>query len=348
MTYYKKFITISDVAKQVGVSAGVVSFVLNGSSGNAKRYCSEELRKKIIKTASDLGYIQSNAASNLKGRPRKIIAVLIPQFYNDFFTEMVLTLQSELEKNGYMLLVCNTFDDPQREALIVRRMLEQRVDGFFIAPAPKSEDMTLSLIKMGVPLVVIDRYFDSSNEGYNSVLTQNYESSRMALAELIKAGHRTLAFIDWERGFGGLELRRKAFEDLVEEKLLNGDDIVFSSGELSEQQGVELTKAALARNRHIDAFVYSNQVYARLGIKYLIENKLIPGKNASVVIVGAPKWATSCLNNFTCVDLNGEGIGKKAAEIMAILLRGGMSENKYFSVSVPCSMHQGTSVVNKN
>lgn len=343
MTSTRRFTTIKDIALEVGVSASVVSFVLNGSNGKSKRYCTDELRKKILKTALDLNYIPSNAASNLKGKPRNLIAVLIPQFYNEFFTQMVLEIEIELEKEGYILAICNTFDDPVRESAIVKRMLSQRVDGFVIVPAPNTEELTLSLIKRGLPLVVMDRYFQQVREGYHSVLTQNYESSKLACNEIIKAGHENIAFIDWNGGFGGLELRHKAFEDLIKENNINKNKCLSLNGELKEEAGLLLTQKALELNKNIEGIVYANHLYALSGIEYLLSQGRLPGKNISVSIVGAPRWAVSCLNDFTCVDLNGKGIGKKAAQIMLNIIKGDLC-GQFVHESIGCKLHKGKSI----
>lgn len=344
MAAQSRFTTITDIAKVVGVSPSVVSFVLNGSAGKAKRYCSQELRKKIIAAAQELNYIQSNVASNLKGRPRNLIAVLIPQFFNEFFTQMALEIEVELEKEGYILSICNTFDDPKREAVIVKRMCEQRVDGIFMVPSPNSEDFTLSLIKRGIPLVVMDRYFDRVKVGYHSILTENYQSSEKATLELISAAHKNLAFIDWTSGFGGLERRCQAFKDVIKRFDLE-DSALCLDGPLNEDTGYELTKQALEIKPNLEGLVFANHIHARMGIKYLIEKGMIPGRDISVSIVGAPKWATSGLNNFTCVDLNGPLIGKRAAKLMLSIIKGEIEENKFVNEYVPCKLNHGNSIV---
>ena len=347
MATQSRFTTITDIAKKVGVSPSVVSFVLNGSSGKAKRYCSDELRKKIMATAKELNYIQSNVASNLKGRPRNLMAVLIPQFFNEFFTQMALEIEVELEKAGYILSICNTFDDPKREAVILKRMFEQRVDGIFMVPAPNSEEFTLNALKLGIPIVVMDRYFDTVKEGYHSVLTQNYQSAEAATMEVVNAGLKHIAFIDWKSGFGGLELRKQAFENVVTSHNLDPNCCRSYEGPLNEETGYELTKQALIENPNLQAIVFANNIHARLGVKCLIEKGLEPGRDISVAIVGAPKWVQTGLNNFTCVDLNGRGIGKRAAHIMLSIIKNELPENKFIHEYIPCTLNVGNSIIKK-
>lgn len=340
-----RFTTISDIAKVVGVSPSVVSFVLNGSSGKAKRYCSEPLRRKIEETALKLNYIHSNAAATLKGRSRNLMAVLLPQFLNEFFTQMALEIEKGLEQEGYMLSICNTFDDPVREASIIKRACEQRVDGIFIVPAPNTDPFTLNVIKSGMPLVVMDRHFASESNDYHCVLTSNYDSARLATLELKYAGLQNIALINWKREFGGLAERKRGFLDALYD--FKPHQYQIYDGDFSEDQGYEFTQRACEENPDLEGIVYSNQILARKGIDYLLKTGRIPGRNFSVAMVGAPKWAKSGLSDFTCVDINGPGIGQRAAQIMLSIIKGEYQEQQYIKEYVPCLLCHGNSIVKK-
>ena len=117
-----QYATLKDVAERAGTTAATVSYILNGST---KRYVSEDMRRRVEAAAKELNYVKSSAASSLKGKKRKIIAVLVPQFANQMFTELVLGVERVADRYGYILSICNTFDDPQRE-LEIRRMQAQR------------------------------------------------------------------------------------------------------------------------------------------------------------------------------------------------------------------------------
>ena len=85
-----QYATLKDVAERAGTTAATVSYVLNGSK---KRYISEDMRRRVEEAARELNYVKSSAASSLKGKKRKIIAVLVPQFENQFFTQLILGVE---------------------------------------------------------------------------------------------------------------------------------------------------------------------------------------------------------------------------------------------------------------
>ena len=227
-----QYATLKDVAERAGTTAATVSYILNGST---KRYVSEDMRRRVEAAAKELNYVKSSAASSLKGKKRKIIAVLVPQFANQMFTELVLGVERVADRYGYILSICNTFDDPQRELEIIRRMQAQRVDGYIITPSRDGGKNTRQIRKIGVPMVVVDRLLNI-NEDYFLVSAQNYESTYMAAEHLLKNGHRRIAFIGWKADFGGLERREQAYRSILEAYGVTGEDQIVYNGEFTEER----------------------------------------------------------------------------------------------------------------
>ena len=99
--------TISKVAEIAGVSRTTVSHVIN----HAERV-SPQLRAKVEAAIAQLGYEPNTQARSLRTGRTNVIAVLIPDILNPYFTELVKAVQCELEKAGLDTLIFNT--DPAR------------------------------------------------------------------------------------------------------------------------------------------------------------------------------------------------------------------------------------------
>ncbi len=307
-----QYATLKDVAERAGTTAATVSYVLNGSG---KRYISTEMRQRVEQAAKELNYVKSNAASSLKGQRRKIIAVLVPQFANQFFTQMVLGVEKVADRYGYILSICNTYDDPEREQDIINRMMAQRVDGYIITPSREGGKNTRQLRKMGVPMVIADRTLDI-REPYFFVTIQNYESTHQAVEYLLKRGHRCIAYIGWIADFGGLELREKAYHQTMEEYGVPLQEHIVYNGEFTAESGMEMTYRALAEHPEITAIFYAYNIQARGGVDVLRQKGIRVGEELSVMLLGAPEWVQTGNNNFTCIDLNGENLGETASEML--------------------------------
>jgi LacI family transcriptional regulator len=311
-----QYATLKDVAKRAGTTAATVSYVLSGST---KRYISEDMRRRVEEAARELNYVKSTAASSLKGKKKKIIAVLVPQFTNQFFTQLVMGVEKVSDQYGYILSICNTYDKPERELEIINRMQEQRVDGYIIAPTNQGGANTRQIREMGVPLVVVDRSIDVE-DAYFSVSVQNYECSYKAVEYLLRKNHKNIAFIGWKADFGGLERREQAYRDLMGAHGLSGDRQVVYNGEFTEESGIELTDRLLKEHPETTAILYAYNIQARGGVEYLAKQGIKVGKDISVIIIGAPEWVQTGNNHFTCVDLNGASLGGMAAEMLFDIL----------------------------
>lgn len=333
------YATLKDVAQRAGTTAATVSYVLSNSK---KRYVSEDMRVRVEMAARELNYVKSSAASSLRGKKRKIVAVLVPQFRNQFFTQLVLSIETVADRFGYILSICNTFDDPQREAEIINRMQAQRVDGYIITPTARGGENTSQIRQLGIPLVVVDRSLDIE-EPYSWVSSQNYESIMCAMELLLLNGHRKIAYVGWNADFGGLGEREQAYRDMLHMADVSPKDQIIYNGDFTEEDGERLTAQALHEHPDVTALLYAYNVQARGGVQYLAKQKLTPGKDISVVIVGAPDWARTGANDFCCVDLGGDGLGRMAAEILFQIIETEQAQAPRTQIQL-CSLIEGSSV----
>src|SRR5664279_443691 len=142
-------ITIKDVAIKAGTSIATVSYVFS----NAKRYIRPELRERVLAAAAEIGYVKNAAASSIKGKRRGVLAVVVAQFSNTFFTRMCVEIVAIARREGYVVLLCNSDEDPLQESTILERLVAQRIDGCILSPATSSEGTTKLLQRHGIPYV---------------------------------------------------------------------------------------------------------------------------------------------------------------------------------------------------
>lgn len=334
------YVTLKDVAERAGTTAATVSYVLNGNSG---RYISDDMRRRVQQAAEELGYVKSSAASSLKGKKRKIIAVLVPQFANQFFTQLVLGVEEIADRYGYILSICNTFDDPDRELEVINRTQSQRVDGYIIIPSREGVKNTAQIRKIGVPMVVTDRRLDVDEE-YFYVSVQNYESTVLGIDYLLQKGHRKIIYIGWQADFGGLEQRMKAYRDMLKKYQVPEEDVLIYNGAFTEESGVELTDRALKEHPDATAILYAYNVQARGGVNELIRLGKEPGKQISVLVIGAPDWVQTGNNHLTCVDLHGREVGRSSAEMLFEMLNQETEKLTPYTKEIPAELLEGTSV----
>lgn len=337
----KYYATLKDVAKRAGTTAATVSYVLNESKG---RYISPEMRQRVIDAAKELNYVKSSVGSSLKGKKRKMIAVLVPQFENQFFTRIILAIENIADQYGYILSICNTFDDVKREEEILYRMQQQRVDGYIIIPTKEGAKNTQQLRQLGIPMVIVDRPLEGV-ENYFWVTTKNYQCGYVGTQYLIQNGHEHIAYIGWDSGIKDLLLREKGFYDALEEEYIAKEEALVLRGAFTQEAGYRMTQDIIENHKDITAIFYGYNIQAKGGVQYLTENNIEPGTDVSIVIIGSPEWATIGKNNFTHVNQHDYSLGNKAAELLfEIINKEEKTQAKH--IMQGCTLIEGSSVHN--
>jgi LacI family transcriptional regulator len=177
-------VTITDVAKHVGVSVATISRHLSGFTVRNE----EKIRKAII----ELNYRPSAAARNLKSGRTGIIAIVVPDITNPFFASIVEGAESAVGEDRMILLV-NTGDSRQREEKALSQLFG-RVDGVIMAPLTEDEEGPSFFSQFGLPIVFVDRV-TRDGEKFSSALTDNSKGASVATDYLIGLGHKKIAMI---------------------------------------------------------------------------------------------------------------------------------------------------------
>lgn len=169
--------SIKDVAKKAGVGVGTVSRFLNDSG-----YVSEEARAKIENAMKKLDYIPNELARNLYHKKTGIIAVLVPNVSNPFFSEFVDYAEAELYRYGFKMMLCNTEKESNAELEYLDMLRRHIVDG--VITGVHSLDVE-EYKKIHKPIVALDRYL---GENIPVVSVNHKEGGRLAAETLIANG----------------------------------------------------------------------------------------------------------------------------------------------------------------
>ena len=314
-----RYVTLKDVAAKAGTSVGTVSYVL---SGNKDRYVSASLRLRIEQAAKDLHYVRCAPASALRGKPRGIIAVTVPQFTNIYFSRIILAIEKVMVDHGYILSVSNTFEDDSREKNVLDIMLSQHFDGFILIPTKNGYENCASLRTLNLPYVVVERPFTGAQEAYDFVSLDNYCAGRVAAEHLVSHGHKKIGFVRWDSFVSNLSDRLNAYRDVLTANGIENEDSLVAEGVFSLESGYNLTRELLKRRPDLTAIIFEEHVMAQGGIQYLHDAGIRIPEDLSVVVIGYPEWVRSNNPPITSVTMEEEAIGTFAATTLLNKMEG--------------------------
>lgn len=180
--------TISDVARQTGVSKATVSAVLNDSDA-----VGSDTRDRVLAAIESLNYRPTQQSGVRAATRFRSIALVIKEHDNPYYDEVTAGVRAFAETQGYMLFVVSSEGSYSSEKRAVELLREKGVDGLIAAPV-MDEHADLShfyeLKRRNYPFVFLEQV-----RGVPASLVdlENVSASQKAVEYLFSLGHRRVA-----------------------------------------------------------------------------------------------------------------------------------------------------------
>jgi LacI family transcriptional regulator len=188
-------VTIRDIAKVTGLSIATVSMVLN----KAGRRIPVSTQKLVEQAARDLGYSPNLQPRSLRSRRTQSIGVLVFDITDPYCTLIVRGIENSLYESGYMPVLTDLQNDPNRLRRCAQMLIERRVEGLIAIanPVHLGTDLSTMIQQFKVPAVVIGS--DVTDGVFASVVIDNKSGTSAAMKHLAELGHRQIAVIKGPR-----------------------------------------------------------------------------------------------------------------------------------------------------
>src|SRR3984885_9822473 len=302
---------IRDVARLAGVSVASVSFALNGQPGVA-----EETKRRILAVAAELGYRANPQAQALRRGRTTTYGLVIRNFSNPFFLEVLGGAQQTAGEAGATLLLLDSHYSVDRERMHVREMAAQRLAGLAIAPVGRGESVRLwQDLRPGTPVVALNASVEGMT-GVSRVYPDNAAGVGLAMRRLAELGHSRVAFLTAPHGLVADPDRLRHFRRLARELGIQ-PDVMRSHLTITD---VRKAAGTLLARRDPPTAIITNSDYTALGI-YQTARDLSLRIGPDVSIIGHDDLPTSELLDppLATIRLDGREMGRA---LMARLVGG--------------------------
>jgi LacI family fructose operon transcriptional repressor len=236
---------IKDVAAAAGVSVATVSRVL----GNGP--VSETLRLRVLDVVAQLGYRPNLSARRLRSQHSETVGLIVSDIRNPFFTAVSRAVEDAAYRAGMRVILCNADEDPEKEAMYLRLMQEERVSGVVFSPTITTA-RRFRPDRFDFPVVMIDRACASGET--DAVVLDNALASGQLVEHLIHHGRRRIAGLFGNISATGSE-RRMGYEAAMERHGLAVDARLVPPSSAAAEQEVARW---LSQKDRPDALIASN------------------------------------------------------------------------------------------
>ncbi len=324
----EKRVTLSDVAKDAGVSRATVSLVLRNSPAPAK-----ETVSRVLGSIRRLGYVYNRAAAALRSNRTHSVGLIETNINNTFFAAMSVGAERELEKAGRGVLFANTQEQLDKQRRAINLMLEYNVEGLLICPAKGTTWKDLEILSLHrVPFVLFCRRIP---ERTDYVGADNETGALLAMRRLLSLGHEHIAFVGGDPALSAWHERTRGVETALGEAGILGKLHCLES-EISIGGGFAAAEACLALDPAPTAALCYNDTVAFGFMMGLDRHGVRPGVDFAVVGFDDVEEAAMWKPALTTVASPPEIVGIEAAGLL--LRKIDHPENAPVQVSIPARL----------
>lgn len=330
-------VTITQVAREAGVSIKTVSNVLN-DTGNMR----QETRAHVQEVMEKLGYHVNLAARSMRTGATKLIGLGIPDFsqpFNPYLTDSIIQAARE---RGYGVITSTYGFHNQAIESILPQTHKLPADGWIFFPNCAVEHDS-AIFSQPYPIVLASDF--SAFNKVDSVAMHSYKAVEEVIKSLFTKGKKRIAFVGaplqreeesddeyihriQDSQFGTLELRSKAYCDALR---AHGVEVnmryLFQCMYLDHKNGTESIQRMAARVRSgdielPDAIVCCNDAIALGVIHGCAREKInIPD---DVEIVGFDNVPEAHYSNptLTSIDPHVDEYAEKAVDFLIERIEG--------------------------
>lgn len=306
-----KHVTIKHIARKLNVSISTVSRAFND-----KYDIRPETRDLILKTAEEMGYFPNPIAKKLSQQKTLNIGVVVPEFINEFYAEIIVAIQEIFIKENYQVLVMQSDNSPEIELNNVKTLIHSMVDGLIIAPTLDGTNMNyyLKQIENECPIVFVNRVREKLNA--SKVIFDNKKWSYFATDHLIRQGYKKIYHLSAYKGLSVAKERIDGFLKAMKNNKVNEENYKVIETGLLAKEGMHIVEDLIYKQDMPNAFFCANDPVAMGVMKTLKDHHYKIPEDIGVMGFTNTQMAELVTPQLCSVKQPTYEMGKAAAELL--------------------------------
>ncbi|RKQ71860.1 LacI family transcriptional regulator [Litorimonas taeanensis] len=292
--------TITDVAKQAGVSMKTVSRVLNNEPNVA-----DKTREKVLEVASALRYSPNLAAKGLASSKSYLVALVYDIPSAHYVSKIQLGAIAACREFGYHLvpepLMIGDVETNEQSSVLLRNLFSRLpVDGVILAPPLSDSAEAIEILDgLKIPYVLVAPF--NVGTGIRAVKMDDVLAAEKMTQFLIDQGHSSIGFIKGHTDHSAASLRYEGFRNAMAEAHLTVHSHEVKQGDFTFQSGVTAATALLADKSDRPSAIFASNdemaagvvsVAAKLGIDIPSELSVVGFDDTPLARLISPQLTT--------------------------------------------------------
>ena len=317
-------VTIIDVAKRAGVHWSTVSRALNPEK---RHLISPDMIERVEACVRELGYRANALASGLRTQRSRTIGVIVSNLGDPVHPPIVRAIEERFAEIGYVTLVGNTDNYPERQAALIDRFIAQGVDGLIVATFARNDQIIGTCAEANIPTVAVFR--DPECEDVPSVRVDDAKAMELAVHHLVQRGHRRIAHIAGPQNVSTGYYRCRGFRRACRElsKLGVTPAVVYGT-EFTVECGKITCRALLRDHPNVTAIAAANDMLAVGALQHLQSLGIRCPADISIIGMNDMPFMDAIAPPLTTIRTPTAELGKHAAAILVDMINGTPIQNR--------------------
>lgn len=308
-------LTIDDIARLAGVSRSTVSRVLSNSPN-----VNPKTRETIRQVISEHQYLPNSLARSLAQGSINIVALIVGDIRNPFYSHLIWYAEQILHQNGYMTLLCNSNYEINKTKEFLDTAVQYGYSGAITVSIGNDESIADKLNNMPCPVVLLNRYLPHFKG--DVVVTDNFTGGYMATKHLIELGHTKIGFLKGPVNSAVTHDRFSGYQKAMQNFSITTNSKYIASGDLSMASGYNYGMHLVSLDKDAPSAVIAGNDLMALGVMNALDqaNMQIPD---DISLIGFDDIPTASLKgiNLTTVRQPTKDLGETAANLIIKRLR---------------------------
>ncbi|WP_291860765.1 LacI family DNA-binding transcriptional regulator [Marinilabilia sp.] len=304
----KKRITITDIAREMGVTPSTVSRALAGNNRVGLN-----TRQRVLKVAAQMGYQPNVLASSLRSGRSDTIGMVVPRINRHFFSHVISGVEALLNPAGFNLLIIQTHEREEHERKAFHTLLRNRVAGIIVSHSVETRDFShfQKVIDEGVPLVQFDRV--SGLIAGPRIVNDNFLGALRSTQHLIKNGCTRIAHFAGALHVNVYQERFDGYRYALEQAGIDFDPALVVENCIIQEAGMEAVTSIVLPQK-VDGIFAASDFSALGAIQKLKEFNVAIPDDVKISGFANEPFAEMVEPTLTSVEQNAFEMGNQVAK----------------------------------
>lgn len=309
--------SITDVARQAGVSPSIVSRLLNDDPTLKVR---DNTRTRILATVDELDYAPNHAARALRRSHVGTLGLAVPDMHNPVYAAILAGARPAAAEHGYVLVLTDV-EGLASDTTTFRRLVRGgTIDGLMLQRDGSAADRVVGRVASSrIPVAILNERVRPPATG---VAVDDRAAAALATRHLVELGHTDVAHLRVRGRTSRSRDRQAGWEDALKAAGVAPRTDLLGYGGATPEAGYRGMSELLARRRPPTA-VFVGSVLAAVGALAAVREsgRAVPG-DISVVGYHDTWFAEHTSPALTVVRLPLPDMGREAVRVLVDLITG--------------------------